>query len=351
MADFFVAGETLVDFVPESGATLRDVGGYAHRPGGAPANVAVGLARLGTPPAFWTRLGDDSFGNFLAETLADEGIPETYVKRVEGKTTLAVVSPPDAAGPRFGFYGSRGVTFGFDPDAVPTEALTTPDREASPEGAASPARTTAPPWVHLGGVALTHPRGRAATRELCSAATAAGCPVSFDVNYRSDLVPDGAGEAVSTAVREAVAASGVVLCSDEDVAAAGLSTNEGTELARDLLAAGAHTAVVTLGDEGALAVSSEASPWGAATVRRGGFAVEAVDATGAGDAFTAGFLSRITGGRRDESADGGGNALREAIAFGNATAALSVREVGGMGSIPSRETVESFLAEREERAG
>ncbi|WP_048078169.1 PfkB family carbohydrate kinase, partial [Halorubrum sp. AJ67] len=87
------------------------------------------------------------------------------------------------------------------------------------------------------------------------------------------------------------------------------------------------------------------------TVRRGGFAVEAVDATGAGDAFTAGFLSRIAGGRRDESADGDGNALREAIAFGNATAALSVREVGGMGSIPSRETVESFLAEREERAG
>ena len=338
MAGIFVAGETLVDFVPEAGGTLREVDGYAHRPGGAPANVAVGLARLGSPPAFWTRVGDDAFGAFLAETLADEGVPDTHVERVGGKTTLAVVSPPGADGPRFSFYGPREATFGFDPDAVPTEALTGDDAAASPTGA------SASPWVHLGGVALTHPRGRAATRELRSAATAAGCPVSFDVNYRPDLVSDDAAEAASTAVREAVAESGVVLCSDEDVSAAGLSTNEGEELARDLLALGPHTAVVTLGGDGALAVSTDDAPWGSATVRHEGFAVEAVDATGAGDAFTAGLLSRLAGetaGSDDETA------LREALAVGNATAALSVRSVGGMGSMPSREEAEAFLAERE----
>ncbi|GAA0714967.1 fructokinase [Halorubrum trapanicum] len=339
MADIFVAGETLVDFVPDSGATLREVDGYTHRPGGAPANVAVGLARLGSPPAFWTRLGDDSFGEFLAETLAAEGIPETHVERVDGKTTLAVVSPPGAAGPRFGFYGSRDVTFGFDPESVPTDALTAEGTAESTE------RPTDPPWVHLGGVALTHPGGRAATRELLSAATAAGRPVSFDVNYRSDLVPDGAEAAVSTAVREAVAESDVVLCSDEDVAAAGLSTNDGVELARDLIEFGPHTAVVTTGDEGALAVSSNAAPWGAATVRHGGFAVEAVDATGAGDAFTAGLLSRLAGAQASE--DGDEEPLREALAFGNATAALSVGSVGGMGSVPARDEVRAFLAERE----
>ena len=325
MPDVLVAGETLVDFVPEAGETLRDVDGYAHRPGGAPANVAVGLARLGSPPAFWTRLGDDPFGDFLAETLAAEGIPETHVERVEGQTTLAVVSPPGADGPRFGFYGSRDATFGFDPGAVPTETL----RADSP-------------WVHLGGVALTHPDGRAATRELLSAANAAGCPVSFDVNYRSDLVADGDEAAVSTAVREAVAASDVAFCSDEDVAAAGLSTGEGVELARDLLALGPHTAVVTLGGDGALAVSSDAAPWGAATVRHGGFPVEAVDPTGAGDAFTAGLLSRLAGGP-----EGDGDRLREAVAFGNATAALSVGSVGGMGSIPSADEAAAFLAGRD----
>ncbi|RLM63167.1 carbohydrate kinase [Halorubrum sp. Atlit-8R] len=333
MPEVFVAGETLVDFVPGAGETLREVDGYAHRPGGAPANVAVGLARLGSPPAFWTRIGDDAFGEFLAETLAAEGIPETHVERVEGRTTLAVVAPPGADGPRFGFYGSRDATFGFDPSAVPTETLT---GEATGEDGD-------PPWVHLGGAALTHPGGRAATRELLAGAAEAGCPVSFDVNYRADLVPDGAAEAVSSAVREAVAASDLVLCSAEDVAAAGLSTDDGAALARDLLDFGPHTAVVTLGSEGALAVSSDAAPWSAATVRRGGFAVDAVDATGAGDAFTAGLLSRVaTGGQV-----GGEDGLRDALAFGNATAALSVRSVGGMGSIPSREEVAAFLAARE----
>ncbi|QKG93044.1 carbohydrate kinase [Halorubrum salinarum] len=335
MFEVLVAGETLVDFVPGAGETLREVDGYAHRPGGAPANVAVGLARLGSPPAFWTRIGDDAFGEFLAETLAAEGIPETHVERVEGRTTLAVVAPPGADGPRFDFYGSRDATFGFDPDAVPSEALT----------AEATGKAGDPPWVHLGGAALTHPDGRAATRELLSAATDAGCPVSFDVNYRADLVPDGSGAAASNAVREAVAASDVVLCSAEDVAAAGLSTDDGAALARDLLGFGPHTAVVTLGEEGALAVSSGAAPWGAATVRHDGFAVDAVDATGAGDAFTAGLLSRVaTGnGRRVGGEDG----LRDALAFGNATAALSVRSVGGMGSILSRDEVAAFLAERE----
>ena len=339
MANVFVAGETLVDLVPGTGEAPSEIDGYARRAGGAPANVAVGLARLGSPPAFWTRVGDDPFGAFLAETLAAAGIPETHVERVDGKTTLAVPSPPGAAGPRFGFYGPRDATFGFDPDAAPTEALT------ADVGAESPPGASAPPWLHLGGVALTHPGGRAATRELLSTATAAGCPISFDLNYRPDLIPEDSAEGpVSTAVRDALGESDVALCSREDAAAAGLSEEKGADLASDLLDLGPHTAVVTTGDEGALAVSTEAAPWGPATVRHDGFSVEAVDATGAGDAFAAGLLSRVAGAR-GSGLDRDG--LCEAVAFGNATAALSVGSVGGMGSIPSRDEVRAFLAERE----
>ena len=77
--------------------------------------------------------------------------------------------------------------------------------------------------------------------------------------------------------------------------------------------------------------------------------MEAVDATGAGDAFAAGLLSRLAGASEGEP-DGDGERLREALAFGNATAALSVGSVGGMGSIPSKEEVVAFLAERGYRA-
>jgi fructokinase len=329
MTDILVAGETLVDMLPGAGETLRDVDGFSHRPGGAPANVAVGLCRLGQPPAFWTRLGDDPFGDFLRETLDEEGVPDALSRRVTGNTTLGVVSPPGVDGRRFRFYGSRDVTFGFEPDAVPTDALTSVS------------------WVHVGGVALTHPRGRSAMRTLAAAADERGCTVSFDVNYRPDLVPEGDRDAVVEAIRDVLADTDVAFASDEDVAAAGIASSEGDALARDLLDLGPHTAVVTLGSAGALAASSAAAPWGETAARHGGFAVEAVDATGAGDAFTSGLIRRLAA--RADAATSPAAAetdLADALAFANATAALSVRDHGGMTALPDREAVEAFVAER-----
>jgi len=223
MSEILVAGETLVDLLPDEGSTLRDVDGFSHRPGGAPANVAVGLARLGEPPAFWTRLAEDPFGDFLRETLAAESISETTIERVTGEnTTLAVVSPPDSDDRRFRFYGSGDATFGFDPESLPTGSLASAS------------------WVHLGGVALTHPRGREAMRELAAAAGERGCTVSFDVNYRRDLVADEETEAVLAALREVVAASGVVFCSEEDVTGTGLSSRRCGTGPRSLCARPAH---------------------------------------------------------------------------------------------------------------
>ncbi|EMA67798.1 PfkB domain protein [Halorubrum aidingense JCM 13560] len=336
MPEILVAGETLVDFLPGEGATLRDVEGFSHRPGGAPANVAVGLARLGVVPAFWTRLGGDPFGDFLAETLGSELIPTTQIERVDGNTTLAVVSLPETDDRRFRFYGAGDVTFGFDPDAVPTDALASAS------------------WVHLGGVALTHPRGREAMVELATRAADHGCTVSFDVNYRPDLVAEGATDDVLAALREVVEASDVVFCSEEEVAETGLSSRWGAGLARDLCALGPHTAVVTLGADGALAASTADAPWGEATVRHEGFAVESRDTTGAGDAFTAGLIARLAAGSGsdadgpsdEESNERGasdGAALDDALAFANATAALSVRDIGGMSALPTREAVAAFL--------
>ena len=317
MSEILVVGETLVDLLPGAGETLHDIDGFTHRPGGAPANVSVGLSRLGVDPTFWTRLGDDPFGEFLWETLTAEGVaPERFERVSDGNTTLAVVSPPGVDGRRFRFYGSRDVTFGFETGSIPTAAL----EDCS--------------WLHLGGVALTHPEGRAASRALAAEAEEHDCSVSFDVNYRPDLVPETSRSAVVTAVREILAESDVVFCSDEDIAAAGISSLEDEQLARELLTFGPHTTVVTLGTAGAVAAGSAASPWGERTARHEGFDADAVDTTGAGDAFTSGLLTRLIEGATD---------LDDALAFANATAARSVEEVGGMTALPSREQVETFL--------
>ena len=323
MPEILVAGETLVDFIPDSGGTVRDVDGYAHRPGGAPANVAAGLARLGTPPVFWTRLSEDPFGEFLRHTLREESIPPDYIQQLSvGNTTLAVVSPPAADDRRFRFYGDGDVTFGFDPAAVPTDALV----DCS--------------WVHLGGVALTHPRGREAMCALATAAAERDCTVSFDVNYRPDLIRAEEHELVREALHTIVAESDVVFCSDEDMDGTGLSSQSGAELAHDLLRRGPHTAVVTLGGAGALASSTADAPWGATDATHPGFSVPVRDTTGAGDAFTAGLIRRLAPAQTQASLDA-------ALAFANATAAESVQKRGGISSLPTTEAVEERIARDE----
>ena len=75
MPDVVCLGELLIDFVPTvTGTSLIDAPAFKKAPGGAPANVAVGLARLGVASAFMGKVGDDPFGHFLAQTLADGGV-------------------------------------------------------------------------------------------------------------------------------------------------------------------------------------------------------------------------------------------------------------------------------------
>lgn len=165
-----VAGETLIDWVPDGPGPLEDVAGFERRAGGAPANAAVGLARLGQPPLFWTRIGADPFGRYLERTLADHGLPDRFVERDESaKTTLAFVTH-DADGDReFTFYREETADTRLEPGRIDDGTLA--DCE----------------WVYAGGVTLARGSSRDATLDLLERAAAAGCTVSFDPNLRPEL--------------------------------------------------------------------------------------------------------------------------------------------------------------------
>ncbi|MFW5748332.1 MAG: PfkB family carbohydrate kinase, partial [Chloroflexota bacterium] len=87
-------GELLIDFVAlESGVTVGEASGFEKAPGGAPANVAVGVARLGHDAAFVGQVGDDPFGHFLADVLDAEGVNVAGLRfSKEARTALAFVS-------------------------------------------------------------------------------------------------------------------------------------------------------------------------------------------------------------------------------------------------------------------
>ena len=92
--DVITFGEALIDFVStELGVTLVQASAFKKAPGGAPANVAVGLARLGTRSGFVGKVGDDDFGHFIARVLAENGVDSSAVLFDKGaRTALAFVS-------------------------------------------------------------------------------------------------------------------------------------------------------------------------------------------------------------------------------------------------------------------
>jgi fructokinase len=310
--DVLVAGETLIDFLPQRTGALSSVEEFSRRAGGAPANVAVGLARLDQTPLFWTRVGDDPFGEFLTETLLDRGIPDRFVELdPDAHTSLAFVSHDEDMDRAFTFYRNDTADTRLEPETVPDEVL----KSIS--------------WVHIGGVTLSSGRSREATLDLIERAQAANCTVSFDPNDRPELWPSR--EAYRTVVGDTLERVDVLKATVAELRELGIAGDDAESVARATTDRGPHTICLTLGESGAFVLATADAPWGAdrrtATAQHGGFEVDVVDTTGAGDAFLAGAISAFVDGQ----------SLTEVVAFANATAASATTSMGAMDGFPTRD--------------
>ena len=337
--EILVAGEALIDFLPDSPGPLAGVENFSRRAGGAPANVAVALARLDAAPWFWTRVGEDPFGDLLADTLASFGVPDRFVERdADAKTALAFVSHDADADRAFTFYRDGTADTRVEPGGVPDETLDSVS------------------WVYVGGVMLAADPGRTATLDLAERATERDCTVVFDPNARPELWDSD--EEFAEQVREMLRYADVVKATPEDLDAAGFegeSEGEGESeeggdspeaLAAAVTDAGPHTVLLTLGGSGAFARSTDAAPWGSGAASHSGYEVESVeDTTGAGDAFTAGALAAFatgTGERASGRADPTALSLSDLLGFANAVAAVTTTAPGAMTALPTREEVRRF---------
>ena len=323
MTEILVTGEALIDFLPEGEADLVDTETFHRRAGGAPANVAVGLARLGEPPLFWTRLAEDPFGDHLTATLTGNGVrPDLIERDPEADTTLAFVSLDPDADRAFSFHRNGTADTRLQPGAVGDDALAEIE------------------WVHAGGVVLADEPSRSATIDLLERARDAGAVVSFDPNARPELF---AGDDLVTTCRRAFALADVVKASGEDLVPGLLdgvdadpARADPTALARAICEQGPHTALITRGPDGAVAHATPAAPWNPTgetlVVDHPGYDADTVDTTGAGDAFTAGAIRSLADGVPIEAA----------LGFANAVAAQSTTAKGAMAALPTREAVERF---------
>lgn len=302
-----MAGETLVDFVPDSPRPLPEVESFTRRAGGAPANVAVALSRLGHHPRFDTRVGADAFGRFLADTLDAEGVGDHVQRDAERDTAVAFVShaPGDDS---FSFYRDDTADCHLDTTRVSSDAL------------------DAAEWLVVGGVMLSAEPGRTAIFDLVERAREHDCRVAFDPNGRPALWESKHERREVT--DRALSASDLVVTSPDD-----LPWLPDAGFADAVLSAGPSAVAVTRGDAGAGLLTTDSSPWGETAVDHPGFDAAEVDATGAGDAFTAGLVVAILDDRDAESA----------LAYANACGAAAVTARGAMPALPDREAAESFL--------
>lgn len=321
MARIVCFGEALVDLIARAPEPRRPPC-YEQYAGGAPANVATAIARLGGDAAFVGMLAADLFGDFLLASLREAGVDIRFVPRTAAAQTALAFVALDAGGERsFSFYrsGAADQLFcaeDFDPAC-------------------------------FDGVAAFHACSNSLTDELLAEATFAGMRrareagglVSFDVNLRPALWrPD---DDPAPAIGKALARADVVKMSREELDYLAARSGGEDRLLASLWRGRARLAIVTNGAAPLRFLTRE---------RQGGlpvFPARAVDTTAAGDAFMGGFLQWIVQAF-PEGVDFTALPARlgEGLRFAAACGALAVSRRGSFAAMPAGDDVRRFLEEQ-----
>lgn len=305
-------GELLIDFVPETnGQALADVPAFRRAAGGAPANVAAAIAKLGGSSRFIGKVGRDAFGEHLRHTLEQAGVEAAIVETDEARTGLAFVSLREDGERDFLFYRH------------PAADMLLRSEEIG-DGWLSDAAV-----YHFGSVSLVAEPCRSATLDSARRAREFGAIVSYDPNVRLPLWPSA--DAARTEILARMPLADVVKVSEEEVELLlGVGTLEG---AHELLARGPSAIVVTLGPEGCRVVTASSD------IHVAGTPVTAVDTTGAGDGFVGGMLYQlalrgVTAGALVETLQDKVK-CEEIFGFANRVGAITTTRRGAIPALPS----------------
>ncbi|MCQ0988966.1 carbohydrate kinase family protein [Jiella marina] len=262
---FLSCGDCLFDLFaqPTDDVAAASLSG---RVGGSPLNVALGLARLGHHSAFFTKMSCDLFGEKVRGFMERERIDQRFLIPTDRQTTLAMVSLGPDGSAAYAFYIEGTADRSIEPDEVPN---------SFPEELEA---------VHLASYStVTEPTASALVRLVKQEAPRRF--ISYDPNVRASIEPDL--DVWRAKVDEIVPLASLVKASEEDLAQ--LYPGRAAEsVIADWIAAGAQMAVVTLGEQGAVAGTANG-----VSAMAPGQQVNVVDTVGAGDTFQAALLAGL----------------------------------------------------------
>ena len=321
MVQVVCLGEVLIDFVSlESGVSLIEAPSFKKAAGGAPANVAVGLARLGHNVGFVGKVGQDSFGELLIGVLKEHQVNVSGIATdADARTMLAFVSLRQDGERDFMFYRHPSADMRLTPEEIPETMIA----NAS--------------IFHYGSISLISEPCRSATLHALDIAKRAGVMISYDPNLRLNLWPnaDTARQEILNGMRFA----NFMKINDDELEFL-TGTRQLHDGAAQLRNFGPALIVITSGSGGSYFYSDTAEGMVS------GYRVQAVDTTGAGDGFVAGFLScllrHVKAGEPFVVPDH--RDLEACCRFANAVGAIATLTRGAIPALPTRAMVEEFIA-------
>jgi len=314
-------GEILIDFVPQQkGLSLKNVKGFDKRFGGAPANVSIGLGKLENNVSFVGQVGNDSFGEFLIDKLKENKVNTKYIKKTkENPTTLAFVSLEEDGERDFIFYRHPGADTLLSPDDITIDLFKNKN------------------ILHTGSVSLSSEPSASATIKSIKMANKKGLLNSFDVNFRHFLWSDS-----NLAKNKVLSLLKYIDLLKVNIEELELLTNQNLanydskekifSLAKSLLEKGPGMILITDGKIGSYYITPNYKGFVKTKI------VKAVDATGAGDAFTATFLHFLNQelNKVNSIKDIEQDFFIKSLRFANKAGSLVVTKRGAISALPEK---------------
>ena len=318
MKKFISIGEALIDFIPNiKGEKLKNVDGFKRVAGGAPSNVAGAVAKLGGNSIVLTKLGNDSFGDYIVDTLNECNINTEYIKRTdEFDTSLAFVSLTNDGDREFKFYRKTAADLQYSEDDIPENILENTG------------------IIHFCSVDLVESPMKNAHKKLIRMAKDKNVLVSFDPNLRFMLWDDK--DELRKTVNEFIKYADILKISDDELEFI-TGKNDIKDALPELFSFGCSMVIYTLGADGAKLYLKDS--FMKKYIKAGGYKVDVVDTTGAGDSFIGAFLYRILKSEHDIN-DILYDDLKEYLDFSNLYAASVTTKPGALASMVSIDELE-----------
>ncbi|OPF52434.1 fructokinase [Clostridium baratii] len=294
-------GEALIDFVSnEPGEMLKNTNKFIRKAGGAPANVAAAISKLGAEAYFCGTVGNDFFGEFLEETLKENNInTEMMIKLKNEHTSLAFVSLKADGDRDFQFIRSADANLKFNDISASLEKFD---------------------LFHFGSAtAFLNGELKKTYYKLKEYAVKNNKIITFDANYREALFGDNKEEFVKCC-KDFIKNSDIVKLSEEEAILIS-NINDLKQSANYIINLGCKSLIITLGKKGALFTTKEKQEL-IPTQK-----VEMVDSTGAGDAFIGAVIAQVL--------DDDKKSMEEIIKIANLVGGITTTRIGALESIPT----------------